>query len=500
MFVRLDDGPRPFDDVLQAQRTGMVQQQQGFENALAAEQYKTRRDQGAQELDILKQRNNLIRKDTAGRTVSRALKTAETFGRPIVPSRQSFETMFAEVAKSNPEAAQELMAKYGDVEFDDDPTDDPVFAQMFEDTSGLWLAEEGKRSVGAAERALVGSQAIMADPRAGLTDKDLEPVMKLLEEGTAPAEQIEAQFQALRSKAAKNIGFAEMKVGVLGEVTQAWGSAMAQINSGASKSMALPGEKSDAELLATLRGEIETATTPEELHRARGQFMVKAYGLDGVISEAETAAFEAGRAAADAMYRQVYGGAMGVQQQAPEGGAAAQAPVQGGGPRISAESHPNLTAAVGRAAGAPPPPRGALGDDEAMSVLMDAGFEGVPEDGTPEAAEASRLIEDVQSRALAVVEEFEGESEQEGSMGLTARAQKAGIPPRVVSEIWQDRQAQRATDDAVKKYARTAIRQLRDFDSAVPDAQVATELVRRKIAPTRDMALKTVAYLRSTGW
>lgn len=149
---------------------------------------------------------------------------------------------------------------------------------------------------------------------------------------------------------------------------------------------------------------------------------------------------------------------------------------------------------------AAPEETAAPNEEESLRILREAGFETLPEDGTPEAAEAARLLEDTQARAAKVVEEYEAQPNEEGLPDLNVLADQAGVPRRVVSKMWQERQQTRADEAAVKRYARTAIRQLRDFDTSQPDEAIVTEMVRRKIAPTRAMAAKTVAYLRSTGW
>jgi len=145
-------------------------------------------------------------------------------------------------------------------------------------------------------------------------------------------------------------------------------------------------------------------------------------------------------------------------------------------------------------------PRPTLTEPEALELLRSAGFDELPEDGTPEAEEAVRLLDSTAARAAEVVDAFAAQENTEGEMSLTALADQAGVPRRVVSDLWKQRQEADVEGTAVKRYARDAMRKMRDFDSEQPDESIVTEMVRRKIVPTRAMGAKTVAFMRSTGW
>lgn len=347
MFVRLDDGPRPFDDILQAQRFVGGLQQQSFQNAAAVHEMQQQQALGEAQLDVARQRNDILGRETRMRSVGRAMTSAAKAGRALPAGVAGIQQMAAYLKQRNPEALAGVLAPFeGLPELPEgvDPLETEEGAALFEGLAGAWLAEQGAEAGEVASRVAVQAQTLMADPRAGLSDKDLEPLMALMEGGTATRAQIDAQYQAIRTKAAANIGFAEMRTAVLAEAQQAWGSAMTSLRAGSSAP--LLGEASEADKLMELRGAIETATTPEELRAARGQYLVKAYGLDGVISEAEDAAFAAGEAAAMAAFRGSRDAALGrPQKAAPFTGARAGA-ATGGGAVLDPERFPNLARGV----------------------------------------------------------------------------------------------------------------------------------------------------------
>lgn len=394
-FVKLDDGRGAFDDILQAQRFQGGLQQQSFQNTLAVEEHQAREAQGQQHLEIQRQRNDILARDSRRRSVASSMSLA---GRGVAQRGPvpGIGEMAEYLGQRNPDALAEILTRYEGVELDDsiDPDDwasTDEGAAFMEDMSGAFLAVKGAEAAQVAERAALGMERLAADPRTGLGEKDLAPVLDMLQGGKATGPEITAAYQALRTKAASNIGFHEMRTAVLGEAANVWGQAMAQMRAGAGGSGGLGlEEEAPAEALMRLRGEIETAETPEELLRARGAYMIKAHNLDGVVSEMEAAAFEAGRTAATALFEQERAGALGqpVRQRA-------QAPQQGAGGAPSAAQYPNLAKIV-----EPPKTPEQLEQDRRDEVvraaLESAGFTGDGSDLTPaQVKEAQRIAADV---------------------------------------------------------------------------------------------------------
>lgn len=379
-FVKLDDGPGAFDDILQAQRFQGGLAQQGFQNTLAVAEHKQREAQGNEQLRLQGQRNDVLARDSRRRIVGSAMNAASR-----APGQGAVAPGIAEMSEflqaNSPKEFEELVGRYAGVELDDsiDPAswaETEEGAAFIEDMSGLYLGAKSAEAAQIASRTAQGLERLMAHPTAGLTQDDAAPILKMLQEGKATGAEISAAYQAVRTKAANNVGFAEMKAHVLTEAAGTWAQAMAQV--GSAKSLGLD-EESPAEVLMRLRGEIELADSPEELQAARGAYMIKAHNLDGVVSDMETRAFEAGRVSAQAMFEDQRGAVLGQAPRKRE--AAAAAPTNGN--RL--EGRDNLARVLG----------GASNDGVSPTAAFDAALEkklvgaGSPD---PNSREGQRLL------------------------------------------------------------------------------------------------------------
>lgn len=485
MFVRLDDGPRPFDDILQAQRFVGGLQQQSFQNAAAVHEMQQQQALGEAQLDVARQRNDILGRETRMRSVGRAMASAAKAGRALPAGVAGIQQMAAYLKQRNPEALAGVLAPFeGLPELPEgvDPLETEEGAALFEGLAGAWLAEQGAEAGEVASRVAVQAQTLMADPRAGLSDKDLEPLMALMEGGTATRAQIDAQYQAIRTKAAANIGFAEMRTAVLAEAQQAWGSAMTALRGG--KPMPGLGEPTEADKLMELRGAIETATTPEELRAARGQYLVKAYGLDGVISEAEDAAFAAGEAAAMAAFKGAQNTALGRPSKAAPFMGGARAAGAGGGAVLDPERFPNLARGVEAEMG----PNVLLGRQR--EALARAGFTEAPKEGTEEAREASRILDEEEARYqenLRAAAESVANGDDPASQA-EARNVDVAVLEGVANQRASNMRFRRRVEDVWDK----AVAALRDVGEKATATAKQTALVRAGAAKTRDEAARVL--------
>lgn len=139
-------------------------------------------------------------------------------------------------------------------------------------------------------------------------------------------------------------------------------------------------------------------------------------------------------------------------------------------------------------------------EDEALSILEGAGFDPSAATSEEDVAEMNRYLAERVQQAQTAASDFLAKSGTGERPDFGAMAEELGVPRSWLGRLVKTQQQEGAELEADKKRARQAIRSLRDFDSTVPDAQVATELVRRKIAPNREAAMRVVSYLRSTGW
>lgn len=482
MFVRLDNGPSPVADIIRALEGAQQGVQQGFQNALGVAQVQDRRAQVAagqafderqfefaqqraqqglelQQREVAAQeefnrgRLDVMRQESSQRIVRNILGgvgPSRGSVRAGHPNSVSASQMIADLQQNDPELLEQVMAPFRDLP---DPPEgqDPLStiegAESFAALSGAYAQSIARRTNEAAQGAARTIDEFVADPRTGITEDDAAEFLGALQAGDATPGSIQTRLEALRARARKGIGFHELRQQVLSEASTAFAAAASK-GGGA---LGLPGESTPAEQLAELRGAIDTAGTPGELMKARGAFLIKAYGLDGVVEEAEIRAGEAARAAMEAEFAARIG-----DPAAFERFLAAQAgvpQVQGFDP----EAHPGLAKQAGRAA---QEPEESEEDKELMRRIRAAGFDpGVsPLDLPPEEQEELLRIAD----GLSTERAQQAQAQQEKDRARVERAEERRYAEvaSTVSPIVEDALA--ANPDATDASLASAILEAQD--------------------------------------
>lgn len=212
-----------------------------------------------------------------------------------------------------------LVDTYNEIQFPDDQSalQSPEVAAFYGDVAELYGIREAQRAGEAKAAGVERLAGLAADERAGLGQSDVDDLLELAGDESVGMQEFQSTVDDLIDKAEANIGFHEAKIVVTAETEELFKKVSAQFAapSGEMAGLGLAEESPGAELMK-LRGAIEAAADPEELIRARGNFMLKAMNLDGFIDEAEQAAFDAGLRAA----RESLGSGEGITQGILGGG------------------------------------------------------------------------------------------------------------------------------------------------------------------------------------
>lgn len=173
-------------------------------------------------------------------------------------------------------------------------------------------------------------------------------------------------------------------------------------------------------------------------------------------------------------------------------------------PDLSGRAQPEAAPAQQEPAPAAPPQEESAAPEpteaEAVALLSEAGIDPRGDMSDADREEAQRILDSVMPNAQKAAEEYMGADGREDQPPLHSVAKKYGVPARLVSRLVKEQADTKADTAAVARYGRTAMRKMRDVDSSLPDGQIVTEMVKRKIAPTREMATRALEYMRSNGW
>ena len=262
--------------------------------AFKADERENERRLVAQELE-----SDRVRMDTIRRNTRRVRQTAAEQDVPFTIT--ALEEMTQELLREPGylAIAQAREGRFQGVEFEDayEMAQSPEFAQLFDEVLLDYNVMQAQRAGEAKASGLERIASVAEDPRAGIGQEAIAELMALAEDESVSAAAFDAHVGGLMQTAKANVGFFDAKESVKAEAAQVWDSVRTQLTARDPNSLEsiTGGERPmSASDLMLLKGEIEFAQTPEELKRARDNFIIKAQGLDGAIDEAENRAYNAG--------------------------------------------------------------------------------------------------------------------------------------------------------------------------------------------------------------
>ncbi|MEL6905154.1 MAG: hypothetical protein AAFP22_07100 [Planctomycetota bacterium] len=301
--------------------------------ALAYAEMEQKRDLAEAQLDAQELRRDRTRRGTVARNAARGATMAAKVGQAY--DVEGFQNMVADLRSSDAHRSQidAMLHQFGDLEY---PTEEefvssPEFGELFGATAELYGMLQTEQSQARKGESLVAFSQFVGDERYGVQEADVAKLNAMAADPGVSFEDFLFHRTELKDQLASRFAFTESKRLAQAEADQLWAEMRKEHASNRSKedfeAMLLGGEEGDhMDDLYRLYGRVGLAEDPQELARARGNFLIKAHGLDGVVTEAEDAAYRAGMEAvrdrftsADAAARfQVDGAPPAQLGQAPE--------------------------------------------------------------------------------------------------------------------------------------------------------------------------------------